>query len=193
MGKIFCFIGKSASGKDTIYKEIVKRCPDLIKLVQYTTRPIRNGEKNGIEYYFVSESDRDRLENEGKIIESREYSTIHGKWTYFTVDDGRVDLKNQNYVLIATIDSYIALKNYYGFDNVIPIYISLDDGVRLERAINREKIQTNPCYEEVCRRFLNDQKDFSNDKLIKNGIDNIFINEDLDKVCSEISLFIENC
>ena len=54
MGKIFYMMGKSSSGKDTVYKEIRKELPELKTLTLYTTRPMREGEKDGVEYYFVS-------------------------------------------------------------------------------------------------------------------------------------------
>ena len=55
MGKIFYLMGKSASGKDTIYKEVRERLPELKTIVIYTTRPIRQGERDGVEYHFVDE------------------------------------------------------------------------------------------------------------------------------------------
>ena len=53
------------------------------------------------------------------------------------------------------------MQNYFGKENVIPIYIQVDDGVRLERALERERTQKEPKYAELCRRFLADEKDFS--------------------------------
>ena len=55
MGKIYYVMGKSSSGKDTIYKELLKRHPKLRTIVPYTTRPIREGERDGAEYFFVDE------------------------------------------------------------------------------------------------------------------------------------------
>ena len=56
MGRIFCLMGKSSTGKDTIYKELLEEKKlDLHKIVPYTTRPIREGEKNGEEYFFTDE------------------------------------------------------------------------------------------------------------------------------------------
>ena len=52
------------------------------------------------------------------------------------------------------------MQNYFGKENVIPIYIQVDDGVRLERALERERTQKEPKYAELCRRFLADEKDF---------------------------------
>ena len=45
MGKIYYMMGKSSSGKDTLYKEVLKALPKLKTLVLYTTRPIREGEQ----------------------------------------------------------------------------------------------------------------------------------------------------
>ena len=55
MGKIFYLMGKSSSGKDSVFKEIKKRIPELKDIVLYTTRPIREGEREGVEYHFVNE------------------------------------------------------------------------------------------------------------------------------------------
>ena len=53
MGKIFYVMGKSASGKDTIYKRLREELSDYKTVTMYTTRPIRDGETDGVEYYFV--------------------------------------------------------------------------------------------------------------------------------------------
>ena len=57
MGKMFYIMGKSATGKDKIYKHLMDKPElDLKKLVLYTTRPIRLGEEDGAQYYFVTEN-----------------------------------------------------------------------------------------------------------------------------------------
>ena len=58
MGRLFYIMGKSASGKDTIYQRLLRN-PEfsLERLVIYTTRPIRDGELDGREYHFVTEED----------------------------------------------------------------------------------------------------------------------------------------
>lgn len=59
-------MGKSASGKDTIFKQIKERMPNLKTIVIYTTRPIREGEQEGVEYYFVDEKDWLSSKHKGK-------------------------------------------------------------------------------------------------------------------------------
>ena len=192
MGKIYCIIGKSSTGKDTIYKLLLAREDlNLQTIVSYTTRPIRSKEVPGEEYNFVSIEEKDALLEEGKVIEIRKYDTVYGPWFYFTVDDGNVKLDENDYILIGTIESFEKLKEYYG-ENIIPIYIEVDDGMRLERALKRERKQSEPKYEEMCRRFLADQVDFSQEKLEKAGINNIFVNnEDREETCERIAQFIK--
>ena len=80
MRHIFYLMGKSASGKDTIYEELRVRFPELRPLVSYTTRPIRTGEKNGREYYFDGEDRLLQMREKGQIIEERVYDTVYGPW-----------------------------------------------------------------------------------------------------------------
>ncbi len=192
MGRIFCIMGKSSSGKDTIFKILLQRKDvDVNRIVSYTTRPQRSHEKPGEEYNFVSIQEKDRLLAEGKVIEIRKYDTVHGPWFYFTVDDGNLDLNNNDYLMIGTVESFIKIRDYYGVDKVLPIYIEVDDGIRLSRALERERSQEHPKYEEMCRRFLADQQDFSEENLKAAGIKNIFNNNEDSVITSDnIAAFI---
>lgn len=183
-------MGKSASGKDTIYKKIKEKFPQLKTIVIYTTRPIRSNETEGVEYHFVDANGLHELQKSGKVIELREYNTVHGIWTYFTVDDGQFDA-DVDYIAIGTLESYRKLKEYFGGNRVIPIYIEVEDGLRLERALARERAMKEPKYEEMCRRFLADTADFSTEKLEEVGITHKYLNVDMDKCMEEIILGIQ--
>ena len=189
MSKIFYLMGKSASGKDTIYKKIKEQMPELKTIVIYTTRPIREGEQEGVEYHFVDDEKLQEFQNAGKVIELREYNTVHGIWKYSTVDDGQFDAED-NYIAIGTLESYKGMREHLGQEKLVPIYIEVDDGVRLERALRRERKQAEPKYEEMCRRFLADAADFSVDKLNEVGITRKFVNTDVEKCVDEILLGI---
>ena len=192
MGKIFYLIGKSSSGKDTIFKSLLENDDLKLKtIVPYTTRPIRIGETEGVEYHFVDEKELEKIEKSGKLIELRAYHTFHGIWKYFTVDDSQIDLEKDDYLIIGTLESYNKTRDYYGKKYLIPIMIDLDDGVRLQRALDREKTQEHPRYQEMCRRFLADADDFSEEKIKEAGIKNFFYNDDLEKCLSEIVRFIK--
>lgn len=184
VGKIFCLMGKSSSGKDTISKILLQdEGLNLKPVIPYTTRPIRHNESQGLEYHFVAEDLLVYYRKMGKIIEQRDYDTINGRWSYCTIDDGKINLSQDNcYLLIATLESYKNLQNYFGASNVIPLYIEVDDGVRLVRAIDREKQQSQPNYEELCRRFLADSNDFSKQKLEDFEVQTYYPNENIN-VC----------
>lgn len=193
MGKIFYIMGKSSSGKDTIFQEIFRRQTwDLKKIVLYTTRPARADEKDGEDYYFVNEEILKKMEITGQVIELRAYQTIHGVWKYFTADSEQIDLEKNSYLSIGTLESYRKIREYFGREKVVPVYIEVEDGERLARALKREQNQSQPRYEEMCRRFLADSKDFSEENLKEAGIEKRFQNNrTLNECVEEILKYIE--
>ena len=194
MGKIFLLMGKSTSGKDTIYKYLIQDEElGLKKIVPYTTRPMRDGEKDGAEYYFKNEQEYQQLKDAEKIIEERTYHTKYGEWRYFTVDDGQIDLAKGDYLVIGTLESYCSFRDYFGQEIVAPVLINVDTKIRLHRALDREDKQENPKYDEMCRRFLADEEDFSEDKISEAGVTRRFNNnDDVHSCISEIRSFIQN-
>lgn len=186
-------MGKSSSGKDTIFQELFRRQTwDLKKIVLYTTRPARADEKDGEDYYFVNEEILKQMEITGQVIELRAYQTIHGVWKYFTADSEQIDLKKNSYLSIGTLESYQKIREYFGPEKVVPVYIEVEDGERLARALKREQNQSQPRYEEMCRRFLADSQDFSEENLKKAGIEKRFQNNrTLNECVEEILKYIE--
>ena len=186
MNRIFYIMGKSSSGKDTIYNRIRSE-ENLLPVVLYTTRPMRENEENGREYHFVDRACFEKMKSEGKVIEERIYNTIHGEWVYFTSKDS-IDIEKGNCIGIGTLESYVKIKEHFG-DAVVPIYIEVEDGLRLARAGERERLQTNPKYAELCRRFLADSSDFSEEKLKEAGISRRFSNEgEIEECIDEIKM-----
>ena len=189
MGYIFCLMGKSSSGKDTVYQRLLRQKDlGLQRLVTGTTRPIREGEQNGETYYFYTDEQFEQLCADGKIIESRSYHTVHGIWHYFTVADEQLDPARGDYLTINTLEAYLKLRDHFGSERLIPLYLEVDDGLRLQRALERERRQTEPKYKELCRRFLADEEDFSGEKLraleITDGIDNTDLSVALEQIRS---------
>jgi guanylate kinase len=184
-------MGKSSSGKDSIYKCLLEDSDlSFTTVVPYTTRPMRAGETDGVEYHFCTDEECDRLYGAGSIIELRTYNTVQGLWKYFTVDDGAVRKDNGDYLYITTLEAYEKLRDHYGNDFVKPIYIEVEDGLRLSRALSREKAQQTPQYEEMCRRFLADAADFSEENLKRDGIEKRFTNSILRETVQEIKGYI---
>lgn len=185
MRRIYYLMGKSASGKDTLYRLLLQdKELELSPLVIYTTRPVRSGEKEGVDYHFTDEAHLEELQEAGRVIELRRYNTVHGIWTYFTVDDFAAQEEDRkDYLGIGTLESFLQLRRYYGADRVIPLYVEVEDGLRLYRALERERAQAVPRYEEMCRRFLSDQKDFAPEKLQEAGLEVRFSNDARPEEC----------
>ncbi len=165
MGKIYCIIGKSGTGKDTVLAEILKDTNlNIEKIVPYTTRPKREGEEEGVNYHFVTDSQLNQMIQDNLVIEKRSYNTVNGIWNYFTASKNIDDSKN--YIIITTQKALDKFFDFFGNNRIHVIYLYLDDKTRLERCIMRESNQASPNYTEVCRRFVADEDDYD-EEIIK--------------------------
>lgn len=178
---IYYLMGKSATGKDTLYRKIVAKCNYLKKITMYTTRPKRENEIDGREYHFVTEDFLNQ--NKEKIIEKREYNTVYGLWTYATLDSGDIK-KDENYLIIGTLESYNKMKEFYGEDSIIPLYIEIPYDMRLKRALHRDKAEQNSMIEEIKRRIKQDEIDFCEENIKKANINKRYNNINSD-ICAE--------
>ena len=115
-----------------------------------------------------------------------------GEWYYFTADDGEIRLDEGDYILINTLYGFTKIRDYYGKDKVYPIYMEISDKERMHRAVRREDKEKNPNYAELCRRFLADNEDFSEENLKRAGVSEEFrfINDDFDECAEKIKNFI---
>lgn len=190
MGKLFVFMGKSASGKDTLYRLVMEKYRNLHPVIPYTTRPIRAGETEGAEYHFVTEEEMAKMQRRNQIVEYRCYQTVKGPWYYFTAEDGQIDFEKGDFALISTLEGYEQIRNFYGEERVVPLYIEVEDMLRIERSLAREKQQEKPCVAEVCRRFLADEADFSEENLQRLGIAVRISNISLEHALDQISTII---
>lgn len=191
MGKIYYVMGKSATGKDTIYSKLYEESTKIKKVILYTTRPARDEEEDGVQYKFVTKEKLEEFKRANTLIEMRTYKTMYGEWSYATVDDGQIKLESRNYLIIGTLESYKKMRSYFGEDKVVPIYLTVADSIRLQRALNRENMQEVPRYDEMCRRYLADEEDFSDEKLKEAGITKFYINENLRACLDEIKKDME--
>lgn len=160
------FLGKSGSGNDTFYASTLEKY-QIEPITPYTTRPKRPEEKEGKQYYFISQEKMNLLEQKNELLEMRKYNAYGGGvWTYATGKE-HFKLEDNNYLNIITWQGYEQFLNFYSREQLIPFYFQMDDGVRLERAINREIETGNNNFSELCRRFLADEEDFKEEYLRK--------------------------
>jgi len=180
MAKIYVIMGKSAAGKDTVYKRLINdKNLQLSPIVLYTTRPIREGEIEGVTYHYIDNQILAQYREAKQIIEARTYETVHGPWTYATISEN-INLAKHDYLVIGTLDSYESYIRYFGSANVTGIYIDVSDRSRIHRALAREDMEKEPKYVEMCRRFLADEKDYSKSNLNKYPNIKSFPNEDFE-------------
>ena len=160
MGRIICLLGKSGTGKDTLFRRAVAdRALDLLPLVPYTTRPRRAHETEGEQYHFVTAAQMEAMEAAGQVVERRSYDTVHGVWHYFTAA-ARLE-PDRDYLLITTPSALPAIFRYFGEERVAAALLTAGDRERLLRAVERESLEVRPNYAEVCRRYLADEEDFA--------------------------------
>lgn len=201
MSNFIYIMGKSSAGKDTIYSNLKDKIQTNL-YVPYTTRPKREGEENGIQYFFKTKEEIEQLSKSGKIMESRNYNVINAQgqkdvWTYATVYDEQFN-KQGDYMSIGTLESYTSILKYLKENpekniNMIPVYISIDEEERKRRATERENKQAKPNYEEMNRRLQADNIDFSDEKLKEANIGKkqTFENYDLDLCVENIVKYVE--
>ena len=158
MGRIICLLGKSGTGKDTLFR-LALSTGELRPLIPYTTRPRRLEEVDGLNYHFVTAAEMERMEAAGQIIERRTYQTTQGPWHYFTAAAALAP--DSDYILITTPAALPAIVACFGTKRVVAVLLEAGDQVRLERSIRREAGQPRPDFAEVCRRYLSDEADFA--------------------------------
>lgn len=151
-GKIAFYIGPSNSGKDTFFAKTLSLY-DVLSIVLLTTRPSRPGEVNGREYYFITNEKMNFLDSNGELIERRDYNTVHGIWTYATGKNS-IQLEKYNYLTPNTWIGYQKFLDFYPKECLVPIYFELDKGIRLQRALDRERQSTKSDYAEMCRKIF---------------------------------------
>lgn len=199
---IFCILGLSASGKDTILKKVLwHKFNDsfyLNKLIPLTSRPPRDGEFSGVDYEFLTKEYFEKLirgnTSDSILMEYRSYNvkTADNKSDVWYYGNKLPDPYYAHNIMIGTLEAYSNMaKNpniqHYGYE-IIPIYISVSDEERLYRMITREAKNEKPNYREVSRRFLADMNDLKKYRDVLSAIpeENYFINNDLDKTVEAI-------
>jgi guanylate kinase len=157
--KIIILTGKSGSGKSLVARKLQKN--GFKPIITNTTRPPREGEKDGVNYYYLSNMEfKNRIAN-GEMIEYHKYNTEFGVW-YYGSSANNIDLNKHDYVAVLTLEGAEAYVNYFGAENCIIFYIDAPKSIREKRAKERD-INFNQA--EWDRRVKTDNADFSQDKV----------------------------
>lgn len=162
---VVALIGKAGAGKDTIAKRLCQLHPNYNMIISCTTRPMREGEEDGINYYYLSNEEFITHIINGDMLEVTEFNN----WQYGTLKSTLKDGIN------------IGIFNPEGFCNllsekdlkVIGFLIDCEDKIRLLRQLNREE---SPDVKEIIRRFSADEKDFSDPYFLNAGGYSVILN-----------------
>ena len=151
--KLLALFGESSAGKDSIQHWLTSTLKNTHEIISYTTRPKRDYEKNGKEYYFISDEEFMKLFLKNEFLET----SVFNKWFYGTSKKS-LNLDKLN-IGVFNPQGIRSLLSHSDIINVLPVWIQSYDKERLLRSLKRE---ISPNCEEICRRFLADKEDFKN-------------------------------
>ena len=161
MCKVIALVGASSSGKDTLFRNVCALTSKVTPLISTTSRPMRNGEKEGREYNFVSKEEMNKMLNEDKFVEVRAYNVATLETWYYGLEKDSIDLESNNtYIVIVDIEGLKKIKKYLSEnglrDNLVSVFVDCSAHIRMQRALSREGKMTDEQIKEVCRRNISD-------------------------------------
>lgn len=182
---IFIIMGKSGAGKTSLSYEVSKLL-NIPIVVSSTSRPIREREQVGVDYYYKTKEEMLEISKNDGFIEYVEYNGC-----LYGVEKAEIEKMESNCLVVVEPNGFEQFKEYFGH-RVIPIYIDTPDKLRLLRSLHREH---NPnCY-EICRRLIADIEKFSKieaDMSIKKIDNSKDINLSVEDLCNYIYKTIYN-
>lgn len=159
--KLILLIGCMASGKDTILKEMINE-GYAEPVISHTSRPMRKGEKEGIEYHFVSAEEMLKMKENNEFIEFKSYKAANNEKWYYGVNKNSLEKGlSKNYILIVDITGMRQIKEYFKDDKdmeITTIFLDVDKETRRKRAIMRDNM-TLEKVKEIERRLEADDKE----------------------------------
>ena len=175
MCKMIALVGAMASGKDTLFRNVCALTSKATPLISTTSRPMRNGEKEGREYNFVSKEEMNKMLNEDKFVEVRAYNVATLETWYYGLEKDSIDLNSNNtYIVIVDIEGLKKIKKYLSEnglrDNLVSVFVDCSAHIRMQRALSREGKMTDEQIKEICRRNISDMDfvvKYKNECLIK--------------------------
>lgn len=150
--KIVALMGKAGSGKDTIMRIITHAYPEQFnEIISCTTRPPREGEVDGVNYYFLTVPQFTEKILNGDMLEATEFNGWHYGTAKSALSKDKINIGvfNPSGIYCLMEDSDIDLQVFY---------IAANDKERLIRQLKREEF---PNIEEIFRRYKADNEDFA--------------------------------
>lgn len=174
-GSLIILSGPSGAGKGTIHNELLKTEKNLTYSVSMTTRKPRNGEQEGIDYYFV---DEDTFKKEIEKESFLEYACVHGNY-YGTLKSNVYDSLDKGLDVILEIDIQGALKIKEKNENAIFIFIMPPSMRELKNRLVKRGTESK---EKIIERFKNAYKEIN--EVSKYNY--VVINDEVDKAVEKV-------
>ena len=174
--------GPSGAGKGTIIKEVLKRKPDIVYSVSYTTRPKREGEENGKDYFFISKERFEEMIKNGEFLEwAKVYDYYYGTSKEFVLKKLR---EGKDVILEIEIQGARKVREIFDRKNTIFIFIAPPSFKELKKRIEKRRRGES---EEEIRKRLN----FAKEEIKEaEKYDYIVINDDVDRAVEEVLCII---
>lgn len=173
---IHCIVGHSASGKSTIERRLEKT-KGIPRIISLTTRPMREGEVDGIDYWYLTEEEFMEVKDAGELAEHAEYRN----WHYGLSLEG-IDYKRRPYIAVVTPKGYREIVEHVGKVHVTSYFVDVEERRRLIRLAKR-----GDEVDEIIRRILADREDFEG---FDKEADYIIHNENLDETVNSLYAII---
>jgi len=147
-GKLFVFSAPSGTGKTTIIKSVLENFPDLIFSISATTRSKRVTETNGIDYFFLSESEfKEKVKNDEFLEWGKFFGYYYGTLKEFVFS--KIN-KGNSVVLEVDVKGAINIKNVYS-DSVL-IFISPPSIEELKKRLFNRKTESDEDFQKRIKR-----------------------------------------
>ena len=182
-GELIIISGTTCAGKDTVVKKLLEGNNSIVKSTSYTTRPIRENETHGKDYYFVT---KEMFEDKIKRDEFLEYARVQYKEYYGTPKKEVIDILNtgKDVILVIDVEGAKIIKEKY--PNTLLIFILAPSMNELKRRIINRKTESK---EQIIKRFQVAYREINE----INNYNYVVINDDLDTCVNKVkSIIIAN-
>ena len=185
MNKYLILSSLMGAGKDSVARKLIKDY-GFKSGISHATRPMRSGEINGVDYFFVTKDKFHDMINNGEFVETRSYITKvehEGRQTtdmwWYGLSKQQIMDRKKPIVLILDKQGAEDFINYVGEDSVVWVLLECDEGILRQRALNRGDYE-----DEISRRFKADKRSF---KGIENCVHSVINTEmELDRVVESV-------
>ena len=180
-GRLFVVSGPSGAGKGSVIREVIRRKPDLVLSVSATTRPARQGEREGIAYRFISVPQFLGMRDRGEFLE---WAEVYGN--YYGTPRAPVEIAlSSGRDVVCELDIQGAQSIKKALPRAVLVFIeppSLDDLLLRLRGRGTE----DP--ESISKRVIAAYDEVKNKGLY----DHIIVNEDVGRAADELTRILDS-